>query len=121
MNNLAVGIELLFTGMLTTFLVLVFLLFLMKATSALINKQSAPEKEPAAPEMKPATPAPRAETVAAVPSEDLATDELVAIMTALGMVLPANHKAVVRVAPPSTTGVGEEELVAAIVGAMAAR
>ncbi|NLM37935.1 MAG: OadG family protein [Firmicutes bacterium] len=122
MNNLAVGIELLFTGMFTTFLVLVFLMYQMKVTSALIAKRSAPEEKSASPtKAEPALTAPRTTTVAAGPSAGLAADELVAIMAALGKVLPANQKAVVRITPPSTSGVAEEEMVAAVVGALAAR
>lgn len=111
MNNLAVGIELLFTGMTITFLVLVFLMYIMKATSALVAKQEVSKGEPAK-----VTPLP-----VQVPSDGLADDELVAIMAALGKVLPANQQAVVRVAPQTTTGVAEDELVAAIAGAVAAR
>jgi sodium pump decarboxylase gamma subunit len=110
-NNLAVGIELLFTGMTITFLVLVFLMYIMKATSALVAKQEVSKGEPAK-----VTPLP-----VQVPSDGLADDELVAIMAALGKVLPANQQAVVRVAPQTTTGVAEDELVAAIAGAVAAR
>ena len=112
MNNLAVGIELLFTGMTITFLVLVFLMYLMKATSWLIARQEAPEGEPAK-----ATP-----LSVQVPSEELADEELIAISAVLGKVLPANLKAVVRVSPLTATGAEEEErVVAAIAGALAAR
>jgi sodium pump decarboxylase gamma subunit len=110
-NNLAVGVELLVTGMSITFLVLVFLMYLMKATSWLIARQEAPKEEPA-----------KATSLSVQKSsEGLADAELVAIMAALGKVLPANQQAVIRVAPQGATGAADEEVVAAIAGALAAR
>lgn len=112
MNNLAVGIELLFTGMSITFLVLVFLMYLMKATSALIAKYSMAERECTMPP----------QLSVQVPSDEMADAELVAMMTVLGKVLPANKKAVVKVAPQGVTDAEEtERMVAAIAGALAAR
>ena len=111
MSNLVVGIELLFTGMLITFLVLLFLMYMMKATSALIAKYSATERDPAIP--SPLT--------AEVPSAELVDEELVAMLAVLGKVLPANQQAVVRVTPLAATGAEEERMVAAIAGALAAR
>ncbi|NLW59001.1 MAG: OadG family protein [Firmicutes bacterium] len=111
MSNLAVGVELLITGMLTTFLVLILLMYIMKATSTLIARQAETEAEPAVPSPQ----------LAQEPSTELGDAELVAIMAALGKVLPAGQQAVVRVTPLAATGAEEEEMVAAIAGALAAR
>lgn len=108
MNNLAVGVELLLSGMLIVFLVLVFLMYLMKAIYAVVgDKPTAEEKHPVAP--------PLSTEITA----DVSAEELVAIMSVLGKVLPADQQAVVKVTP--TAAEEEERLVAAIAGALAAR
>ena len=109
MNNLAVGVELLLSGMLIVFLVLVFLMqSKLKAIYAVVgDKPTAEEKHPVAP--------PLSTEITA----DVSAEELVAIMSVLGKVLPADQQAMVKATP--TAAEEEERLVAAIAGALAAR
>lgn len=105
MNNIAVGVELLFTGMVIVFLVLLFLMYVMKAISRLFGER--PAVGGGRPTVLPLT-------------TELPPEELAAVMTVLGKVLPPNQQAVVRISP-QTAGDGEDEAmaVAAIAGALA--
>mgnify|MGYP001429856860 CR=1 FL=1 len=106
MNNLAIGLELLFTGLFVVFLVLLFLMYLMKAISwAVGEKKTAPDYGPSP-----------------VPAAEIGTEELIAVMAAVGKVLPNGHQAVVKVRPLHASGAEEAEMVvAAIAGALAAQ
>lgn len=106
MDKIAVGVELLFTGMVIVFLVLLFLMYVMKAISRLVGERSAVES---------------GRLLSPPPTAELPPEELVAIMTALGKVLPPNHQAVVRIgAQTATDGEDEAMVAAAIAGALAA-
>ncbi|HHT48482.1 MAG TPA: hypothetical protein GXZ98_04225 [Firmicutes bacterium] len=105
MDRIMVGVELLFTGMLIVFLVLLFLMYVMKAISRLFGEETVAEGVRSIP----------------VPSTtELPPEEVVAIMTALGKVLPSNGQAVVKIASPSVGDTEDEaQAVAAIAGALA--
>ncbi len=106
MNKIAVGVELLFTGMVIVISVLLFLMYLMKAMSRLVGEESVAES---------------GRQMATPPTTELPPEEMVAVMTALGKVFPPNQQAVVRIGS-QTAGAGEDETmtVAAIAGALAA-
>ncbi len=110
MDNLSVGIELLFTGLFVVFLVLLFLMYLMKAISWLFGEEGT-SKVASTPQ----------QMVAAPMASELSADELVAVMAAVGTVLPPNHQGVVRINAPQVNGTEEEQMaVAAIASALAA-
>ena len=102
MNNLAVGVELLITGMSITFLVLILLMYLMKATSSLIARQKrAKEAEP------------RQCSLATVAQESSARNWPMPNWSPLWLLsarfFPADQQAVIRVAPLGATGAEDEE------------
>ena len=110
MENMSVGIELLFTGLFVVFLVLLFLMYIMKAISWLFGAEST-SKVASAPQ----------QMVAAGAASALSTDELVAVMAAVGKALPPNHQGVVRINVPQVNGTEEEQMaVAAIASALVA-
>ena len=104
MKTIGVGVELLLTGMVIVFLVLLFLMYVMKAISRLVGER------PAAEGGRLLTPSVTAE---------LTPEELVAVLTALGKVLPPNRQAVVRI-DAQTAGEEGAATAAAIAGALAA-
>ena len=105
MNNIAVGINLLFTGIFMVFLVLLFLMYIMKAISWFLGERPVANGGQSLPQ--PVT-------------GELATDELVAVMTALGQVLPPGHQGVVRVNAAHNGSAEEDDMaIAAMAGALA--
>ncbi|HBK67614.1 MAG TPA: hypothetical protein DDZ91_03145 [Firmicutes bacterium] len=82
MSNLMVGVELLISGLIIVFLVLLFLMYVMKLMSVLFGKQPSEvriSKQPLA-------------TISADPGEE----ELVAVMAVIASLLPKNKQAIVR-------------------------
>jgi len=103
-NTIVVGLQLLLTGMVIVFLVLLFLMYVMKVISRLAG-----ERPPAEKVRFQSTP----------PSAELSPEELVAVLTALGKVLPPNRQAVVRISAQTAGEEDEAMMAAAITGALA--
>jgi Na+-transporting methylmalonyl-CoA/oxaloacetate decarboxylase gamma subunit len=104
MNNLMVGFEILLSGVATTFIVLIFLMFVIKLMSVLVGKEPAKMKVAG----QPLTTSP----------DELKDEEFVAMMAVLSKLLPEHKQAVVRFREIKSAGGDEDESVAAMVAAI---
>ncbi len=99
-----VGVEILFSGLTTTFIVLLFLMFIIKLMSELIGK------EPAKVETTKQPPA--------ISPDELKGEEFIAMMAVLSKLLPEQKQAIVRFREINSAGGNEDESVAAIMAAI---
>lgn len=83
MNELRVGVELLFSGIIIVFLVLLVLMYVMKGLSTLVAKLS-----PSTPQVTPS------QTQAVKDSSD---DELAAVVAVIAQKLPKGHHFTVKI------------------------
>lgn len=83
MNDLGVGVELLFSGLIIVFLVLLLLMYVMKGLSALVAKLS------------PETPQVTSNPTQVIP--DSSDDELAAVVAVVAQKLPKDHNFTVTI------------------------
>ena len=104
MNNLMVGLEILLSGLTTTFVVLLFLMFIIKLMSVLVGKEPTKIKT--------------TEQPLVTSPDELEDEEFVAMMAVLSKLLPEHKQAVVRFREIKPVGGDEDESVAAMVAAI---
>ncbi len=95
-----VGVEILLSGIITTFLVLIFLMFIINLMSVLVGKAPAKKKT--------------TEQPPAASPDELKDEEFIAMMAVISKLLPEHKQAVVRIREINSVSRDEDESVAAM-------